>query len=114
MVGDLFAADADTASDCDDEPDERDAAATTVLTFGALTVRVVEAAGAFGGSGADQSGNVVWGAAAAQPTDEGYSLWVANCVERGLVGALLGYLCGQQVYHTATNPPKRVEYKVAM
>ena len=65
MVGDLFAADADTASDCDDEPDERDAAATTVLTFGALTVRVVEAAGAFGGSGADQSGNVVWGAAAA-------------------------------------------------
>ena len=42
MVGDLFAADADTASDCDDEPDERDAAATTVLTFGALTVRVVD------------------------------------------------------------------------
>ena len=97
MVGDLFAADADTASDCDDEPDERDAAATTVLTFGALTVRVVEAAGAFGGSGADQSGNVVWGAAAALAAElEGRDFAGKTVVELGCGCAVVSVVAAKR------------------
>lgn len=55
-----------TASDS--EPDEADAAAVSSVTVGRLTIQIAEAETPFGASGADTTGNAVWGAAVALAT----------------------------------------------
>ena len=58
----LMREDDDTAS-TDTDPDAEDRATVTTVTIGDLDIVTQEATHAFGASGADQSGNVVWGAA---------------------------------------------------
>ena len=59
----LMREDDDTASTGSEDPDAEDRATVTTVTIGDLDIVTQEATHAFGASGADQSGNVVWGAA---------------------------------------------------
>ena len=59
----LMREDDDTASTGSEDPDAEDRATVTTVTIGDLEIVTQEATHAFGASGADQSGNVVWGAA---------------------------------------------------
>ena len=53
------------STNSDDEPDEADAASVSTVEVGRLRVRIAEAESPFGASGADTTGNAVWGAAVA-------------------------------------------------
>ena len=59
----LMREDDDTASTGSEDPDAEDRATVTTVTIGDLDIVTQEATHAFGRARADQSGNVVWGAA---------------------------------------------------
>ena len=101
----LMREDDDTASTGSEEPDAEDRATVTTVTIGDLDIVTQEATHAFGASGADQSGNVVWGAARVLAERIGGERFAgATVVELGCGCAVPAVVIGPTVPATARSP----------